>query len=66
LLQNDAASLLHRRGLSHLRGRSRFGAAKARPSNVLLLEAKTVDARDKPGKTVRPFCIAAKLPHSPC
>jgi penicillin-binding protein 1C len=35
--------------LSRLRGRSRFGAAKARASTNFVAEPKNVDGRDKPG-----------------
>jgi hypothetical protein len=36
-------------GLSRLRGRSRFGEAKARASALLRAKEKNVDGRDKPG-----------------
>jgi hypothetical protein len=40
--------------LTHLRGRSRFGVAKARPSTTFFPhDRKDVDARDKRGHDVK-------------
>jgi hypothetical protein len=36
-------------GLSRLRGRSRFGEAKARASTFFLADVQDVDGRDEPG-----------------
>ncbi|MDA9430411.1 hypothetical protein XH88_01130 [Bradyrhizobium sp. CCBAU 51627] len=41
-------------GLSRLRGRSRFGGAKARASTFFRTAGKAVDGRDKPGHDGHP------------
>jgi len=48
------------RGLSRLRGRSRFGEAKARASTFFLADVKGVDGRDKPGHDGRAVRLAVE------
>jgi hypothetical protein len=47
-------------GLTRLRGRSRFGEARARPSTSWLREKKERGGRDKRGMTTRKCSDSAK------